>query len=187
MPAQPRSTTLWFFALSAGAFTLGAAPASAAQKETPDFASDSSYEGVTPGAGNNLPRIVELKEKKGTWVTWPGFMLLPGGGSRVFLQTTDTLAYKVIKNENKIVVRIENAKIFLSNNKNPLVTTYFDTPLERAELRARGRNVEVILLLKTKAAPVITQTSDEDGYSYIFIDFQTEGGAPSTSTSKTSG
>lgn len=186
MLARPIWSSLWCVTLTVGFLILGAPSDGAAQEKPPQSENVENYEGVIPGSGNNLPRIVELRGKKGTWVTWPGFMMLPGGGSRVFLQTTDALKYKVTESPEKIVVRIDRAKIFLSNNKNPLVTTYFDTPLRRTDLRAQGRNVELTLFLKVPAVPVIRQVSDEDGYNYLFIDFTAQSVSATNSAPKTS-
>ena len=48
-------------------------------EDIPKETVDQNYEGVTPGSGNTLPRVEELRGKPGTWVTWPGFIMsLPG-------------------------------------------------------------------------------------------------------------
>ena len=132
---------------------------------------DQNYEGVTPGSGNTLPRVEELKGKPGTWVTWPGFLMPEGGGSRFFLQTTVAVDYKITNKKKTLVIRLNNAAIHLSNNRNPLVTTHFNTPVSRAYLKKRGKHVDLILELKVDATPQITQMADQDGYHYMFIDF----------------
>lgn len=133
------------------------------------------YHGVTPGSGNNLPKVAELKNKPGTWVTWPGFLMLPDGSSRVFLQTTGPMTPKMEKTKKIAVVKLGKANIHLSNNKNPLVTTHFNTPLDKAYLKKRKvrrkTHVELILELKSDVTPQISQTTDEDGYHYVFFDF----------------
>lgn len=129
------------------------------------------YHGVTPGSGNNLPRVEELKGKSGTWVTWPGFVMLPDGSSRVFLQTTVTMKYSLIKKKNKMTLRLKNAKVHLSNNRNPLITTHFNTPLKRGYLKKYRKSLDLVLEMKVEQTPIITQTVDSDGYHYLFIDF----------------
>ncbi len=132
---------------------------------------DTTYDGVTPGSGNTLPKIEELKGKEGTWVTWPGFLMRDELGSRFFIQSTVPLEFTVVTKKNKITIQIKNAKVFLRNNSNPLVTTHFNTPVKRAYLKRRGKNVDVVLEMKTEVIPTVTQSAVGDGYHYMFIDF----------------
>lgn len=129
------------------------------------------YPGVKPGTGNTLPKVTELKNKEGTWVTWPGFSMTEDGGSQIFLQTTGPLAHKMESKKRVIRIKIKRAKIFLKNNRNPLVTTYFNTPIKSAHLKKRGKGVELIVELKESATPTVRQTTGEDGYYYMFLDF----------------
>lgn len=132
---------------------------------------EQSYHGVTPGSGNQLPRVEELKGKPGTWVTWPGFLTLDDGGSRVFVQTTVAVTFEKTAHKTRIVLKLRDARVHLTNNRNPLVTTHFNTPLNRAYLKQRAKTTELVLELKVAASPEITQLTDQDGYHYMFIDF----------------
>ncbi len=132
---------------------------------------EQTYHGVTPGSGNTLPKVEELKGKSGSWVTWPGFAMQPDGGSRVFLQTTGPLTYSVNEKKRRVVIKLGKVDVFLSNNRNPLVTKHFNTPLNRAYLKKRRKGLELILELKIKASPNIVQTTVQDGYNYLFVDF----------------
>lgn len=129
------------------------------------------YTGVKPGEGNNLPRVAELKGKTGTWVTWPGFMPLQNGGSRLFIQATEPLQYTIRDKGLTVTLSFKNAKVHLSNNRNPLVTTHFNTPLKRAYLKRHKKQSDLILELKVNATPEISQMTDADGYQYLFVDF----------------
>ncbi len=140
--------------------------------EKPPLVIQQNYHGVTPGAGNNLPRVEELRGKAGTWVTWPGFFLRPDGGSRIFLQTTVQVQYQIEQKKKRIVIKLQDAEIFLSNNQNPLVTTHFNTPVKRTFLKKkRKKPAELVIELKVDISPVASQTVDRDGYHYMFIDF----------------
>jgi hypothetical protein len=130
-----------------------------------------SYQGVVPGSGNTLPRVQELKGKPGTWVTWPGFSMRADGGSRIFLQTTAALSYERKDQNKKIVLRFYETSIFLSNNQNPLVTSHFNTPVNRAYLKKSRKYIELVLEMRAAEAPAITQAQDADGYTYFFVDF----------------
>ncbi len=139
----------------------------------PAFTLVQSYHGTTPGTGNNLPKVEELKGKDGSWITWPGFMMKTDGSSRIFLQTTSPLEY-LQKTKNKIVtLTFKDTSIYLSNNQNPLVTLHFNTPLRKAHLKRSKKNAELVMEMKVDAPISIMQVSIEDGYSYLFIDFPT--------------
>ena len=129
------------------------------------------YEGVTPGTGNSLPRVEELRNQAGTWVTWPGFTKVKDGGSQVFIQTTVSVVYEVIEKKRVITIKLKDAEVYLSNNRNPLVTTHINTPLKRAYLKKRKRDVSLVLELKQKSTFEISQRHDRDGYHYLFVDF----------------
>jgi hypothetical protein len=79
--------------------------------------------------------------------------------------------YRLTEKNNRISLELKDAHIFLSNNRNPLVTTHFNTPLMRAYLKEQKEVTELVLDLKLKQSPIITQTVDKDGYHYMFIDF----------------
>lgn len=133
--------------------------------------SPGEYPGVVPGGGNNLPRVAELKNKQGTWVTWPGFLSAPDGSSRIFLQTTGQFTYERTDESQKIVLLIDNAKVFLNNNRNVLETSHFPTPVKRAYLKNIKKKLALIIELRTPAQASISQTTEADGYSYLIIDF----------------
>jgi hypothetical protein len=145
--------------------------ASEGKQETQPLVLDQSYHGVTPGTGNTLPRVAELKGKSGNWVTWPGFTMLENGASRIFVQTTSAIEYEIVKKKNTLVLKLKDSQVFLTNNRNPLVTVNFNTPIERAYLKVRKKKVELVLELKVPSEPTITQTVDKDGYAYVFVDF----------------
>jgi len=130
-----------------------------------------SYHGTVPGTGNTLPRVEEIKTKAGNWITWPGFLMRPDGGSRIFIQTTKALDYKRDAKKKRITLRFENTNVYLSNNRNPLVTIHFNTPVKRAYLQRRMKTAELIVELKVDSEATITQFADGDGYHYLFVDF----------------
>jgi len=132
---------------------------------------EQTYHGTKPGSGNTLPRVEELKGMPGTWVTWPGFIMLPDGSSRVFLQTTRPVEYKRSASKHKTTLTLRDADVFLKNNRNPLVTIHFNTPVRRAYLKPHKGAVDFVLEMKVAATASITQFGDQDGYHYLFVDF----------------
>ena len=137
-------------AVTAGLALLWSAPASAQTPQEWREADEGSqhegglileqvYHGVLPGTGNTLPRVEELRTKTGTWVTWPGFFMLPSGGSRIFIQTTSRLDYNRKDKKRTLVLHFDDASVFLDNNRNPLVTIHFNTPVRSAFLKKRRK------------------------------------------------
>jgi hypothetical protein len=133
--------------------------------------SQTDYQGTTPGGGNSLPRVDELKGIQEAYITWPGFMMLPEGGSRIFVQTTKPLKYTQKQDSKEITLSFADTKIFLSNNKNPLIMTYFNTPVQKVYVKQAGKRAELVIELKTSAHAGVVQTFVDDGYNYVFVDF----------------
>ncbi len=136
---------------------------------------EQNYHGVKPGSGNNLPKVEALKSLAGVWVTWPGFTMREDGSSRIFLQTTVAVEYKIEKTKKakkRIVIKLKDARVHLSNNRNPLITTHFNTPVKRVSLKKRKKSLNLVINLKISSPYQISQTTDEDGYHYLFVDFQ---------------
>jgi hypothetical protein len=130
-----------------------------------------SYHGTKPGTGNTLPRVEELKNMPGTWVTWPGFIMLPDGSSRIFLQTTRPLDYRRNDKKRRVTLKLSNADVYLKNNRNPLVTVHFNTPVRRAYLKRHKGSVDLIIEMKVESSASIAQFADQDGYHYLFVDY----------------
>jgi len=143
----------------------------ATERPQPNLVLNESYHGTTPGGGNTLPRVEELKGKDGNWITWPGFIMRPDGGSRVFVQTTKPLEYSRSDKKRRLSLSFREAGVHLNNNRNPLVTVHFNTPLRRAFLKRTGKAVELVMELKVEAQATITQFADSDGYHYLFVDY----------------
>lgn len=129
------------------------------------------YSGVIPGQGNNLPRVAELNQKSGVWVTWPGFSMLPDGTSQLFLQTTSSLTYTTKKSGNIFIINLGKVSVYLGNNRNPLVTTHFKTPLKRAYFKTKKKKLSLILEMKNDVQPELLQQSQQDGYNYLLVKF----------------
>ena len=165
------ASTVTFGVMTATAQSPKEWRAAEAQDEGSGVELGQKYTGVRPGSGNNLPRVEELKGKPGMWVTWPGFLLLDDGTSRLFLQTTGPVKYAIAEKSKQITLKLKNAKVHLRNNRNPLVTVHFNTPLDRAYLKKNRKSLDLVMELRQPATPRISQTVDSDGYHYLFIDF----------------
>jgi hypothetical protein len=102
-------------------------------------------------------------------VTWPGFEQ-SSAGSRFFVQSTRPITFGRADQPTQVVVVLQNTRIHLRNNRNPLVTAHFSTPVAGARLRRRGRHTHLILDMKVEAQPRIRQTSQGD-FHFLFVEF----------------
>jgi len=128
------------------------------------------YEGVSPGSPNPPPRAAQVRGADRALVTWPGFQMTPGG-SRVFVQTSRPVSFNQTGGQNRFVVHLRNCRIHTKNNRNPLVTRHFNTPVARAFLVARRRDVELVVELRSGVTPTVRQETGSDGFQFLFLDF----------------
>jgi pyruvate/2-oxoglutarate dehydrogenase complex dihydrolipoamide acyltransferase (E2) component len=103
-------------------------------------------------------------------VAWPGFQTTPHG-SRIFLAVTATPTVVPERAPGRLIYRLRNAAVPVSNNRRPLITSAFETPVERAYLRPRGRDVDLVIELRAPAEPTLSQQTGSDGLQYLFLDF----------------
>ena len=90
----------------------------------------------------------ELKD-----VNWIGFQQL-ADASRVFVRTTEPAKFKIDNSQpNMVVVMLQNTRIPIRNNRRPLDTRYFDSPVRyiRAKvIEGPSASVRIEILLRDK-------------------------------------
>ncbi|MCC7539393.1 MAG: hypothetical protein IT379_24425 [Deltaproteobacteria bacterium] len=130
---------------------------------------EGAYMGVVPGSPNRPPRMWR-RRRLARVVTWPGFQMTDAG-SRVFIQLTQPVVVQEQQGVRSLTVTLRGARISVFNNRRPLVTTHFNTPVLRARLQQRRRDVLLVIELRDTVTPTITQGTGVDGYHFLFIDF----------------
>ncbi len=129
------------------------------------------YQGVVPGQPNRPPAARRASRAPVPVVTWPGFQMTPTG-SRIFVQTSASVPIDPSAEPGKLVYALHNCRIDLRNNRNPLVTEHFNTPVVRAYLRQRGRDVQLVLEMRAQVSPSVRQeAAGVNGFQYIFLEF----------------
>ena len=104
-------------------------------------------------------------------VEWPGFQMIPGG-SRVFVaMSSQPVVTESRPRLQQVVYHLAGARVVLSNNRRPLITEAFETPVARATLRSVGHGVDLVIDLRAPAEPRMTQQIGSGGLSYLFVDF----------------
>jgi hypothetical protein len=149
-------------------------PLEQSMEATPAPAGPQKYDGVVPGAAakNPLPRI----PKAGVHLVWTGFQMTPTG-SRVFLQTTQTVQFSLDegrpskKGKSILSVRLPGCRIFMNNNRRRIDTRYFATPVSGVSARQKGRDVEVRITLREVASAVPHSEAGPDGTQFVVLDF----------------
>ena len=138
------------------------------------------YGGVTPGAPRLAPglaRMARLRRGAGSVVTWPGFQMTPSG-SRVFVAMAGTPAVTVTSPSPLVrVYHMVGARIVLSNNRRPLITESFATPLRRAYLRAVRGGVDLVLELRAPVEPNTSTDAGPHGLQFFYVDLPQYQGA----------
>lgn len=162
---------------------LLAAPAGAQQlsvaEPSPEEARPvGSYAGVEPGeaeAPPAYPRVQRRRERRprpASILTWPGFAPLGDGGSRFFIQTTDPVMPEVRTEDGRVVLLFRNTTVHLRNSTRWLETRFFNTPVLRARLERRRRDMAFVMHMRAPGAPRVTTERSPDGtFHYVYVDF----------------
>jgi hypothetical protein len=130
-----------------------------------------SYAGVRAG-GDQTPAIAAKPGTTPAVITWPGFQMQPDGGSRVFLQSTAPLATQAaMANDRLLVVDLGDAGVAGPNNRRPLYTSYFNTPVTRVEIKRTKKRITLELTLRAPVQPRISTEQAKSGYYFVYIDF----------------
>lgn len=158
-------------ALASSLLLVPAAPVAHAQ-EVP---AAHGYEGVSPGSGSP-PAARRLEGRRGpraraSIITWPGFAMRAGGGSRFFVQTTQPVVTAVRTTADRVEVVFRNTAIHLANSRRWLETRHFNTPVLRARLERRGRDMVLVMHMRAAATPTISSAPGEGGFHFTYVDF----------------
>ncbi len=129
-----------------------------------------SYAGVTPGSGN-LPPRAPAQPGASQLMTWPGFQERPDGASRFFVQTTQPVTHEMRREQGRVVILLRNTQLHLRNNRRPLETRYFNTPVSRARIERRGHDLAFVLEMRADVTPSVSEQPAENGYHYLFVEF----------------
>lgn len=104
-------------------------------------------------------------------VTYPGFRLLPEGKSRVFVELTRAVAIDERRSRGTVTYTLRGANVPVRNNRNPLITTHFVTPVARARLVPTAADVDLVIELRGDVAPTHQVVSSEGGGARLEVDF----------------
>ncbi len=168
---------LFVAATLVGVVLSGVAARGVAQDRPPPTAHPlSEYGGVTPGGPNPPPATRRLARGRSTRrraviVTWPGFQQRAEGASRFFVQTTEPVTATARRAEGRVEIVFASTGIHLSNSGRWLETRHFETPVERARLERRGRDMVLVMYMRGDLLPSISSEVGPNGFFFTYIDF----------------
>ncbi|MFM2416268.1 MAG: hypothetical protein RL385_991 [Pseudomonadota bacterium] len=130
------------------------------------------YAGVVPGA-SNVPDRIAAQPGEAALVTWPGFQVLPSGGSRVFIQTSVEVKSELKREGMSFVLVLSGVGLPAGNNRLPLDTHFFNTPMAslRTKLADGGHAVSVTMQMRAEVTPVLRTERAANGYYFTYVDF----------------
>lgn len=130
------------------------------------------YGGVVPGS-DTIPDDIAAAPGGAALVTWPGFQMMPNGGSRVFVQTSVEVTPELKRDGQSDNWQIVLAHVALppGNARRPLDTHFFNTPVTSIRTLARGQGVVVLLGMRAKLKPVVRTERAQSGYFFTYLEF----------------
>lgn len=139
----------------------------------PSVASDSL---AAPRAGRSAKAAADAALPN---VTFAGFRLLSDGRALLYVELTSKVPVSVQKQKNLVTYELEGAQVLLKNNRNPLITSQFDTILDSARwvvvrpARKKGKRanatesaaprVQLVLRLREDVTPTHTFSERPSG------------------------
>ncbi len=127
---------------------------------------------ATPPAAPATPRAHKRANKAhGPVATLPGFEMQADGSSRIFVEVTQQVEVTEKHAKGKLVYVLKGARVAKRNNRNPLVTVHFNTPVVRARLVPAGADLHVVIDLRKDVAATFKWAAMKDGAAMLQIDF----------------
>lgn len=107
----------------------------------------------------------------GPTVAMPGFEQSEGGGSRFYVQLSQTVPVEERRAQGSITYVLKGASARVYNNTNALVTVHFSTPVSRARLVQAGADLLFILDLRAASTPTFKIGETTDKGSQLTVEF----------------
>ncbi|HEY8073934.1 MAG TPA: hypothetical protein VIF62_07490 [Labilithrix sp.] len=152
--------------------TGGAAPAGSAAPAKPAGATEGFTFTDKPArrAAAAAP-VRAVRRVSGPIATLPGFEETADGGSRLFVDLTQSVPVEERKAPGSITYVLKGAHVNRFNNTNALVTVHFNTPVARARLIPKGNDLLFVIDLRAAATPAFKMNENADHSAVLTIDF----------------
>lgn len=110
-----------------------------------------------PGAGES--RAVAKQAE----ITMTGFVPYEDGSAMVFVEMTAPVAVEVSQVERTVTYTLRGAKVVIRNNRNPLITRDFSSPVTSARLVPEKNATKLVIELREKSTPSHRMVSADGG------------------------
>ncbi len=134
--------------------------------------SDRKPKSNPPKPANGKASTKKAHVPTGVIATLPGFALRDGGGTRLFVELTKSVQVEEKKGANQITYVLKGAHVIHHNNTRTLETVHFNTPVTRAKLVPKGKDLWLVVNLRADVTPTwkVEPEADGDGVR-LNIDF----------------
>ena len=156
---------------TAGGNGAGGAGAGAAGDKKPASAGNVGGVSFQDKPARRAPIGRPVLRRSGPIATFPGFEQLPDGGSRLFVQLSQSVPVEERRAQGSVTYVLKGAHLRVHNDSNALVTVHFNTPVFRARLTPQGNDLLFVLELRSAAAPTFKLSDNQDKSSTLQIDF----------------
>jgi hypothetical protein len=103
--------------------------------------------------------------------TMSGFERLDDGSSRLFVELTKPVSFETRKTRHGVTYVLKNTHVSRANNRNPLVTVHFKTPVTSARLVPHGKDLWFVIHLRADVEATATMDRNPHGPSVLRIAF----------------
>lgn len=127
--------------------------------------------GKTPARKAKKGKKAKKREIKGPIASFPGFRMLPGGASRVYVEISEKVEITEHKAEGRIAYRMKGVSVPTKTNRLPLETMFFRTPVSRVQLVEQDEaDVDLVIELNQPSTPTY-KLVDSEGGVVLQVDF----------------
>lgn len=102
--------------------------------------------------------------------TYPGFRMLRSGGSQIWVRVTKTVDVKKSAAEGSVSYLLAGSTVRVRNNTHPLVTRFFDTPVDQVRLVRTNEGAKVVVRLRSRAGLTHRIVKGPRGTMHLVID-----------------
>jgi hypothetical protein len=90
-----------------------------------------------------------------------GFETLADGSTRLFIELSKPVAYETKASGSTFTLILKEVRVDRRNNRNPMVTVHFNTPVTTARLVPHGRNLWLVIDLRANVQPAVTMATTD--------------------------
>lgn len=109
---------------------------------------------------------------RGPFVMSPGFRMLRNGGSRVFVQLSQSVAPAMVKSPGSVSYVLPGFHVPVHNNKHALMTQFFNTPVADARLVTTKQDTRLTILLRAAVDSTMRLVEPHAGKTWeLQVDF----------------